>query len=263
MAKGKGKQWGRAYHVCKGKDCHNWCWADAVAKTPKCSGRWGREEGNSRHFLRLLHSKWAELGDATKEAFQDIQLLLDSLEEVPSATPYQEEVGPPGLGQPGQRGPQVDELQEVDKLMEEAKQAIDDAQSKLTEALEQSDPTQASPPPIGEVASSQDFGKALGIEFTKEQQAVLDKAVAAHLPPGLTARTGPVFHFQPRLSQPQGKPDQDQKTRAEDLDSTKEAPDASMKEPPEGELEENSNPRDRSPRRTSRNGSKEANKAQE
>ncbi|CAE7232710.1 unnamed protein product [Symbiodinium sp. CCMP2592] len=301
MAKGKGKQWGKAYHVCKGKDCHNW--------------RWGREEGNSRHFLRLLHSKWAELGDATKEAFQaagfkprpqppqetslldklrsrkgelpeDIQLLLDSLEEAPSATPYQEgQHSSNALTKASHRYRQLarkkldlqasvnqakedlkamlDELQEVDKLMEEAKQAIDDAQSKLTEALEQSDPTQASPPPIGEVASFQDFGKALGIEFTKEQQAVLDKAVAAHLPPGLTARTSPVFDFKPRLSQPQGKPEQDQRTGVEDLDSTKEAPDASMKEPPEGELEENSNPRDRSPRRTSRNGSKEANNGQE
>ena len=152
----------------------------------------------------------------------------------------------------------IEETQEVDKQMDEAKQAIVEAQSKLSEALEQGNPVPEAKPNLGDIAAFENLGKALGIEFTEAQAAVLQKASEAQLPPGL-ATGRPLFNFGPKAPPEQGDKKADgQSHSAPSADAQKEAPDAEMNEPTLGAQDGLSDGRDRSPRRNSRNGSKEA-----
>ena len=156
----------------------------------------------------------------------------------------------------------IEETQGVDKQMEEAKQAIVEAQSKLSEALEQGNPVPEAKPNLGDIAAFENLGKALGIEFTEAQAAVLQKASEAQLPPGL-ATGRPLFHFGPKAPpEPSDKKDGGQSLPAPSAEEQKEAPDAEMNEPAQGAQDGLSDGRDRSPRRNSRNGSKEASLAQ-
>ena len=127
----------------------------------------------------------------------------------------------------------IEETQGVDKQMEEAKQAIVEAQSKLSEALEQGNPVPEAQPNLGDIADA--------------QAAVLQKASEA------------LFNFGPKPPPEAGdKQDGGQSLPAPSAEDQKEAPDAEMKEPAPGAQEGLSDGRDRSPRRNSRNGSKEA-----
>ena len=156
----------------------------------------------------------------------------------------------------------IEETQEVDKQMDEAKQAIVEAQSKLSEALEQGNPVPEAKPNLGDIAAFENLGKALGIEFTEAQVVVLQKASEAQLPPGL-ANGRPLVNFGPKAPPEQGDKKADgQIHSAPSADAQKEAPDAEMPEPPLGAQEGLSDGRDRSPRRNSRNGSKEAGQTQ-
>ena len=99
LPKGKGKDWTRPYHVCKGQGCNCWCWAlqvpthpsavSVVSSGPGCSlnpahsqqdsrnlrDRRGPGEGGTltlptRGFLKVLKKRLAELGEATQEALR-------------------------------------------------------------------------------------------------------------------------------------------------------------------------------------------------
>eukprot|EP00439_Symbiodinium_sp_Y106_P009766 s7148_g1.t1 len=90
--------------------------------------------------------------------------------------------------------------------MEEAKQAIEDAQSKLSEALEQGNSVSVAHPSLGDIAAFEGIGKSLGIEFSEEQLSVLRKASTVQMPPGLEV-SRPAFEFGPKQPGPADPPE--------------------------------------------------------
>lgn len=149
----------------------------------------------------------------------------------------------------------VEETKTVDKQMEEAKQAIDDAQSKLSEALEQGNSASAGQPSLGDIAVFEGIGKSLGMVFSEDQLALLKTASVAHMPPGLGI-VRPAFEFGPTPAIPSESQEAGGPKATPPPAQT--GPDVEMKEKPGAEREGISQGRDRSPRRTSRGGSKEA-----
>jgi len=341
MAKGKGTNWTRPYHVCKRKGCNNWCWASQVPTHPHCSvcGKkwlapdkpqallqqprkpqppkprcWEGGEHPNRSLLKVLGEKWSELGEATQEAFQaagfrpkhapptekslldkllsrkgelpeDIQLMLVAEAEGPSVTPYEEgQRSSNALTQASHKYRQlarkkldlqssvnqakehlkamVEEIQGVDKQMEEAKQAMEDAQSKLSEALEQGDPVTAGKPKLDDLAAFESIGKSLGLEFTKEQLEVLQKAYVSQLPPGLPAAKAPLSHSGPDPPAEGSLEGQNRGPAGPQRPEKPTAPDEDMKPPEPTDPDEDFKGRYRSPRRLLRGGSKHSAQSQ-
>ena len=243
------------------------------------------EDSQPKGFLKVLKERWADLGPATQEALQaagfkpkppplaedslltlpaDIQAMLELEAEKPSATPYEEgQHSSNALTKASHKYRQLarkkmDLQASITQAKEHLKALVEeDAQSKLSEALEQGNSVSVAHPSLGDIAAFEGIGKSLSIEFSEEQLSVLRKASTVQMPPGLGV-SRPAFEFGPKQPGPADPPEGTGPKEPPPQDKAG-GPDVNMKDSSGGELEELSQGRDRSPRRASRGrSSKEA-----
>ena len=161
------------------------------------------EDSQPKGFLKVLKERWADLGPATQEALQaagfkpkppplaedslltlpaDIQAMLELEAEKPSATPYEEgQHSSNALTKASHKYRQLarkkmDLQASITQAKEHLKALVEeDAQSKLSEALEQGNSVSVAHPSLGDIAAFEGIGKSLSIEFSRSSCQSLER----------------------------------------------------------------------------------------